>query len=257
MILALDTSGAVSVAVGRPQGDDADGPWRTSLVASEHRYDPRRHAELLMPMVKDALAQAASSPGGVPGDGPSCGVQRIVVGVGPGPFTGLRVAMASAVVLGETWGVPVQGLCSLDAMAAQVVARRMASSFASVIVAADARRREVYWAQYAPDGSCLVAPRVEKAGDVEPVGDGPILAVGRGAHLYSEEFAAKPGVTVYESAEHDDPMVWDASGAGLLQAADLADAGVMQWRPIEPLYLREPDAKVPTTVPGIQGASTP
>jgi tRNA threonylcarbamoyl adenosine modification protein YeaZ len=110
--------------------------------------DARAHAEQLTPNAVGALADAG------------VGVEdlaAVVVGCGPGPFTGLRVGMATAAAFGHALGVPVHGVCSLDAIA--IVAG------GNLLVVTDARRREVYWARYR-DGVRLEGPAVAAPADV-------------------------------------------------------------------------------------------
>ncbi|WP_084038447.1 tRNA (adenosine(37)-N6)-threonylcarbamoyltransferase complex dimerization subunit type 1 TsaB [Demequina sp. NBRC 110053] len=175
MILAIDTSAAVAVALVR------DG----ETLASRSAFAPRGHAELLAGMVEEVLAHAGASRGGV---------ASIVVGTGPAPFTGLRVGLVTARTLGFAWGVPVRGACSLDAVGA---------IHGDATVVADARRKEVYWARY-EGGVRVDGPAVAAPVDVPVAGN----VVGRGATLYPEEFpgaiAADPDpaalVGVVESA---------------------------------------------------------
>src|SRR4051812_8093856 len=97
VILAIDTSTELtSVAVV----DQA------TVIGERSHLDARQHAEVLAPMVRDLLADSATAPGDI---------HAIAVGVGPGPYTGLRVGIATAQALGQAWRVPVHGLCSLDA----------------------------------------------------------------------------------------------------------------------------------------------
>lgn len=200
MILALDTSSAIAVAVV----DDG----RT--VASRSEFAPRGHAELLAGLVESALAEA--------------GVvrpERVVVGTGPAPFTGLRVGLVTARTLGYAWSVPVDGVCSLDAMGA--------AHGGDVTVVADARRKEVYWATYR-GGERVSGPHVSAPADVAVRGD----VVGRGALLYPDAFpGAIPG---------------DPDPACLVRVADAARASGIHDLPTEPLYLRRPD------VHGVPGA---
>jgi tRNA threonylcarbamoyl adenosine modification protein YeaZ len=154
------------------------------------------------------------------------------VGNGPGPFTGLRVGIVSGLVFAHARGVPVHGLCSLDVLAQQAVEHVREGEF---LVATDARRKEVYWARYRVDPDRperdqavrLTEPAVARPADV-PEGDRALPTAGRGPVLYPELFAHPVGVL-------------DAS-AGVL--ADVAmqrlDAGLEL--PVEPLYLRRPDA---------------
>ena len=75
--------------------------------------DARAHTEKLAPLVRDTLAAAGATPADLTG---------IAVGTGPGPFTGLRVGLVTAVTMGHALGIPVHGVCSLDALAEQALA---------------------------------------------------------------------------------------------------------------------------------------
>ena len=188
--LAFDTSTpAVTVAT-------SDGAAETVVAAN-------RHGELLAPLVERVLA-------GRRPDG-------IVVGVGPGPFTGLRVGIVTARAMAHALGIPAYGACSLDALAAPGSA-----------VATDARRREVYWAAYDADGARTEGPHVGKPADVAATlrDLGVTTVAGAGARLYPEAFE---GFTV------TDPEYPDA--IRLLEAPRTDD--------LTPLYLRRPDATPP------------
>ena len=100
----------------------ADG----AVLASSAVTDPRAHAEQLMPLIDRTLADA---------DRRLADVTQIVVGVGPGPFTGLRVGVVTAHTLGFVLGVPVRGVCSLDAGAADAL------TFAADVASADGFER--------------------------------------------------------------------------------------------------------------------
>ena len=202
MILALDTSSAIAVALVSPEG---------AVLASQSEFNPRGHSELLSGLIAAVLEEA-----GVAGTD----VTRIVVGTGPAPFTGLRVGLMTARTLGHVWGVPVEGVCSLDALGASVAGE--------VTAVADARRREVYWATYR-DGVRVSGPAVSAAADVPVVG----AVIGRGALLYPEAF---PGA-----------VEGDPSPALLVDVADRVRAAGGDLS-TEPLYLRRPD------VHGVPGA---
>ncbi|MGW1027094.1 tRNA (adenosine(37)-N6)-threonylcarbamoyltransferase complex dimerization subunit type 1 TsaB [Streptomyces sp. NPDC002577] len=207
LLLALDTATpAVTVALH-------DGE---SVVASSSQVDARRHGELLLPAVDRVLAEAGCKLDAVTG---------IVVGVGPGPYTGLRVGLMTADTFGLVLGVPVHGLCTLDALA-------YASCIEGPFVAAtDARRKEVYWARYADRRTRVTEPAVDRPADIaEQVAGLP--AVGAGARLYPDMF---PNA-------HEPENVSAAALASL--AVEKLQAGEELAAP-RPLYLRRPDAQVP------------
>jgi tRNA threonylcarbamoyl adenosine modification protein YeaZ len=208
LILAFDTATpAVTVAVH-------DG---SDVVACESTVDARRHGELLAPGIATVLNKA----GALPAD-----VTAIAVGTGPGPYTGLRVGLVTARVLGNALGVPVDGVCTLDIIAAEA---RQATSGAEFIVATDARRREVYWARYAASGRRLSEPRVSLP-DLVPPGLG---VAGEGAVLHAGLGAAGAIEPRYPSA------------AQLAQIAAAHVTGGVAPGPAEALYLRRPDAREP------------
>jgi tRNA threonylcarbamoyl adenosine modification protein YeaZ len=212
IVLAIDTSTSVSVAVS------AGSRW-----AHGGSDDPRGHTESVAPLMRDLLANAGVTP---------ADVTDVVVGNGPGPFTGLRVGIVSGLVFGHARGIPVHGVCSLDALAQQAVEHVREGEF---LVATDARRKEVYWARYRvdPDGPeedravRLTEPAVVRPADL-PEEVRSLRTAGRGPVLYPELFP------------HPVPVL-DVS-AGLLWgiAKHRLDEGVEL--PVEPLYLRRPDA---------------
>src|SRR3954449_10855113 len=131
-MLAFDTSTpAVTVAVH-------DG---STVVAEHTEIGVNRHGELLMPGIEQVLAMVGARP---------AELTHVVVGTGPGPFTGLRVGLVTARALGDALGIPVHGVCSLDALA---LLHRQSAGIGGLIVLSDARRREVYCAGYTPEGT--------------------------------------------------------------------------------------------------------
>jgi tRNA threonylcarbamoyladenosine biosynthesis protein TsaB len=209
--LALDTSTVVNVGLAR--GDQVLG---TATVA-----DQMAHVEQLMPLVSECLDAAGVAVGDL---------GKLIVGVGPGPFTGLRVGVVTAHVLGYLCGLELRGVCSLDVLAAQF-AGECSEEF---VVANDARRREVYWAQYSPAGVRIGEPRVSRPSDVPRL---PVI--GTAADLYPDHLRAVSG------PRSMDPAVLATHGPRL------PDAGH------EPLYLRHPDATElarPKSVLHYQGA---
>jgi len=140
LVLALDTATVVNVGLARG----------TEVLAVATVPDRMAHAEQLMPLVAETLADA---------DVRVADLDQIVVGLGPGPFTGLRVGVVTAQILATVTGVPLRGVCSLDVLAAEHAAAGPVEEF---VVATDARRREVYWARYAADGSRRDGPAVDR-----------------------------------------------------------------------------------------------
>lgn len=202
IIIALDTATpAVTAAVV-----SHDTTQRCDVLAQQVTVNARAHAELLTPNVVSALVQAGMQ---------MSDLDAVVVGCGPGPFTGLRVGIATAVAFGQALDVPVYGVCSLDAIGVNTAGE--------VLVVTDARRREVYWARYR-DGIRLAGPGVNAPGDV-PVSGAQHVA---GSAEHAAHFALPYIGPEYPSAE------------GLV-------AAVHDWvstpDPIVPLYLRRPDAK--------------
>jgi tRNA threonylcarbamoyl adenosine modification protein YeaZ len=209
LVLALDTA-TPAVTAGVVELTDTAVVPRSARVA----HDARKHAELLMPGVLAACADAGVA---------LRDVDAVVTGTGPGPFTGLRVGMVTAAALGDALGVPVHGVCTLDAIAAD------AATGEPLLVVTDARRREVYWAAYDAAGRRMEGPHVDAP---SVLGDAVADAV-----------AVAGGMT----AAVDLPAVGPESPtpAGLVAvAADALRAGV-EPGPLEPLYLRRPDAVEP------------
>ena len=122
LVLALDTSSpAVSAGLSRVPRDTGSP---VASLAESVAVDGRRHGELLAVGVRDVLARAGAAPGDL---------DAVVVGLGPGPFTGLRVGLVTAAVLADALRIPAYGVCSLDGLGVQ-----------DGWAVSDARRREVY-----------------------------------------------------------------------------------------------------------------
>lgn len=204
MLLAFDTATPL-VTVALHDGND--------VVAERVSEQAMKHGEQLAPLIEAVLADA----GVVRTD-----LTAIAVGVGPGPFTGLRVGLVTARTLGHVLEIPVYGVCSLDVIAAEAAASGHELAHEGFLVATDARRKEVYLASYDRSGQRLEGPVVTKPGDVAT----GVPVAGAGPALYPESF----------------PQPWgpDRPSAGWLarvvseERADLLDP--------EPLYLRRPDA---------------
>ncbi|MFG2590917.1 tRNA (adenosine(37)-N6)-threonylcarbamoyltransferase complex dimerization subunit type 1 TsaB [Streptomyces sp. NBC_01166] len=191
----------------------------SSVVAETGQVDARRHGELLLPAVDRVLAEA-----GVKLDA----VTDVAVGVGPGPYTGLRVGLVTAATFGSALSVPVHGLCTLDALAYAAGRDGLEGPFA---VATDARRKEVYWARYEDFRTRDGEPAVDRPADIADRLAG-LPVVGAGALLYPEAFPDARG-----------PEHVSAAALAALAAERLASGAALL--PPQPLYLRRPDAQVP------------
>ncbi|MER7458126.1 tRNA (adenosine(37)-N6)-threonylcarbamoyltransferase complex dimerization subunit type 1 TsaB [Micromonospora sp. NPDC126480] len=190
--------------------------------AHRSTVDARAHGELLAPQVDAVLADADARP---------ADLAAIVAGLGPGPFTGLRVGLVTAATMGQVLGVPTYGVCSLDGIG------HPAAAGEPVLAASDARRREIYWAVYDGAGQRIVGPEVsapavaaERARDLAVT-----VAVGDGAHRYAQTLALPV---------RDEPRYPEAAVLATL-AAERIRAGAAS-EPLTPLYLRRPDAVAAT-----------
>ena len=235
-ILTIDTSAVASAAL---LDFDPLDPVRTAeLVANFATTDTRSHAEVLAPGVKSLFADPVT-------EGPA--LDAIVVGTGPGPFTGLRSGITMARTLAFTWGVPLYGMMSLDALAHQVFdapAYRDGRAVGPLamrdfVIATDARRKEVYWARYSAGAQLLDGPHVGPADQIRGV-----QVFGAGAGLY-EEVLSGNGCEVYPLFAEAQPTALElgrAAARKIAAAGSLEGAGLLDSTP---LYLRESDAKVP------------
>lgn len=202
MLLAFDTATAL-VTVALHDGD--------RVVVEHSSEQPMKHGEHLAPLIARAMDDA----GIVRQD-----LTAIAVGVGPGPFTGLRVGLVTARTLGFVLQVPVYGVCSLDVIAAEVVGSGAATG--SFLVATDARRKEVYLASYDEQGQRLAGPAVSRPADVATTAQ----VAGAGPSLYPESFPSS--------------IAPERPSAGWLAAAVTEE--LVELLDPDPLYLRRPDA---------------
>jgi tRNA threonylcarbamoyl adenosine modification protein YeaZ len=203
LVLGIDTSTTVNVGLA----------WDDEVLATRSIGDSRAHVEQLMPLVQQCLTDGRRQ---------LREIDQIVVGLGPGPFTGLRVGIVTAGVLAAALSLPLHGICSLDVLARQHV-RDAAPALGDFLVATDARRREVYWARYDPAGGRVGGPYVN------PPAELPRLpTVGPAVHLYPDRLLGVPGPRSF------DPGVLAMMGPNLPTAGS------------EPIYLRRADAAEPS-----------
>lgn len=231
-VLAVDTATALTtVAVV----SSAEG-----VLAEASHLDARRHAEALPRLVREALAEAGTAPGAL---------DLIAVGVGPGPFTGLRVGVAFARATSHALGIPAVGAMSLDVIARGWVGERT-GPFTAVT---RSRRVEVAWAAY--DASVPASMRRRDGPLIQPDPGYPRhgLVIGDvdGVDEIARPAAADLGRLVLERIAAGEPLPGDrewpedaADGSGAPTSALLASlASADRWLlPALPLYLRRPDA---------------
>ncbi|WP_166133811.1 tRNA (adenosine(37)-N6)-threonylcarbamoyltransferase complex dimerization subunit type 1 TsaB [Nocardioides ochotonae] len=203
MLLAFDTA-TPQVSLALHDGSD--------VVVELTSERPMKHGEQLAPLIAAGLERAGIT---------RHDLTALAVGVGPGPFTGLRVGLVTARTLAMVLEIPVYGVCSLDVLALEA-APTLGTPF---LVATDARRKEVYLASYDADGTRVEGPVVEKPALV--ASDLPV--VGEGGALYPEAFPHAGG-----------PLRPSAGWLARAVAEELAEL-----LDPEPLYLRRPDAETP------------
>jgi tRNA threonylcarbamoyl adenosine modification protein YeaZ len=188
LVLALDTATpASSAALVEVAADTLKG------IAERRTVDPRAHGEKLAPEIAATLAEAGVRPGDL---------GAIVAGLGPGPYTGLRVGLATAASMGQALGIPTYGVCSLDALG-------RAAGPGRVLVATDARRREVYFATYL-DRRREFGPEVARPADV--------------ASIIAARTRNRPGLEVIGESEIIEAATALAGLEGAREAAAIARA---------------------------------
>lgn len=200
VLLAIDTSAGTSVAVVDPVTGRA--------VAERSTDDSRRHAEVIGPFMADVLAEAGTTGAAVTG---------VVAGMGPGPFTGLRVGIAAARTFAAARGVPFLPLVSHDAIAADQ------AQDGPFVVLTDARRREVYWSAYDQTGTRVAGPGLARPADLDEA-----------------IRASRPDAVDWPRAT---VATVPAGRLGALAADRLASGA--PFADDTPLYLRDPDVTVP------------
>jgi tRNA threonylcarbamoyl adenosine modification protein YeaZ len=225
-VLAIDTSAGTSVAVV----ENIDGTPRVlGEAASENTM---KHAESIGTAIADALAQAGAATSAISTGTRVRGIDAVVVGRGPAPFTGLRVGIAAAIMFAEGLNLPIFGVVSHDAIAlAEFEAGLILENSQQLLVTSDARRSEVYWATYSGLNSHgmplrTAGPAVQKPADLET----DLAAAGRAVASASQPITAAHIAKVFFAQQ--------TSGE--------------ESQDITALYLRAPDA-VPTAAKKVSG----
>ncbi len=227
-ILALDTALPVVSACVLETG-------ATEPLAMESLPMERGHAEALLPLIERVMAQV---------EGGFASLDRIAVTVGPGSFTGIRVAVSAARGFGVALDIPVVGVSTLAAFAAPLVlgpkpaARTPASPLQGVIVPAiDARHGHVYLQACSETGAMLMAPAVLSLAEaIDKLPPGPLRITGSAAPLLA--IAAWSG---HRAAEVEGETV----ATPILYVARLGLIADPAGAPPRPLYIKAPDVKPP------------
>ncbi len=223
VVLGFDTATADAAVAATRDGS----PIREVSVPPAADGRPR-HSQVLLAEIEGCVEAA----------GGWTAIERIVVGIGPGSFTGLRIGIATARALSQARRIPIAPVVTLDALARGISAHPAGDGRAALPVM-DARRGEAFAALYEEDGSELwppsVAPPDRLAKRVGELDSAP-LAAGDGALRFAAELEAA-GATVA-------PPEDEVHRIAARHVCALGEAAI-EASPdrIEPLYLRPPDAK--------------
>ena len=213
LLLAFDTATpAVTVAVGE---SGPDGSF--TLRAGAGSVDARRHGELLSPTIVRVTEEAGIT---------LADLDHIAVGIGPGPYTGLRVGLATAHALADALGIPCHGVTTLDALAFAT------GRTAPFVAMTDARRKEVFWARYDDHLTRVGEVAVDRPAELDT---GGLPLVGDGARMYADVLGAGP----------DSPEPLHPDAAAMAELALLRLHRGEKLPDPQPLYLRRPDAVEP------------
>jgi tRNA threonylcarbamoyl adenosine modification protein YeaZ len=233
LVLGFDTSTpAVTVGVAEVEKWDLpEGGWLATasegftLLSAHTEVATNKHGELLAPLIERALSDANANPRDLTAVG---------VGLGPGPFTGLRVGIVTALAMADALGIKAFGLPSLS-----FIGRGRRG------VASNARRKQVYWGVPSGRGRFRIGPEIgtpEEAAEQFRLA-GISRVAGEGPSLYPEAFAGFSSAVDDRYPRIEDLLTYVA--AKLQERAEGDD--------LTPLYLRRPDA----TPPGKPKSVTP
>ena len=216
-ILALDSSGAAcSVAL-----------WRRDAVVAR-RYQPmmRGHAEALMPMLVQTMAEAGES---------LRALTAIGVTIGPGAFTGIRIGLAAARGIGLSTGTPVVGVTTFAAVAEAVSETERTGR--RLLVLLDSKRGDVFVQEFTADGGAVGSPAILPPDGVrQRLASGRFILAGDGVRIVRPHLDAADPAVSYSSA--DGPV--DAANVARLAARSVAQRAGL---PPTPLYLRAPEVR--------------
>jgi len=211
LLLALDTAGpVVGAAVAR--GEQSLGSWSARVVRGTERR--------LIPAVQELLQ----------GQSPDC----VVVSIGPGAFTGLRVGLATALGLASAAGCPLVGVSSLQARAALVPGKDQ------VLALLDARKSRVYAGLYdtRPTVPVLLGGEADLVA-AQALPEGPVLAIGEGVFVAGDELGAA-GCSIAPWPDRCPTDALTRIGLARFEAGEVSSAEELRLS-----YIRPPDAKPP------------
>jgi len=218
-ILALDSSGAAcSTALWR----------RGAVVARRYREMARGHAEVLMPMLVETMAEAGES---------LSALNAVAVTVGPGAFTGIRIGLAAARGIGLAADIPVVGVTTFAAVAEAVSEKERANR--RLLVLLDSKRGDVFVQEFSSERTAIGLPTIlSPDAALDRLASGSFILAGDGiAVVRSQVDAASPDVA-YSAVDGPADACWVAQLAvrSIAERTDL---------PPTPLYLRAPEPRSP------------
>lgn len=220
LALAVTSStGVVSMAIGRQRANVTNSgrpmitPDTAQVLAELTFATERRHAEEISPRLQDLLQESSVD---------LVDLDKLVVDIGPGRFTGLRVGLSTIRSLGFALGIPIVGVTSLDILAAGMPAQK-------VTAVIDARREEVFQQTYV-EGHAVGEPQVGPAPSLAPSAVG--VVVGDGADRYDDVYGAQSQLVGIETGRNPH--------AATMLHMTVGHHGVASTE-VAPLYLRDPD----------------
>ncbi len=201
--------------------------WVGGKCFHRSTLQPRMHAELILPFVDELLLEANIQ---------KKDLQGLVVGQGPGAFTGVRIGVAVTQGLALALDIPIVAVSNLETLAFAAYRKLETTEKRTVLVATDARMNEVYWAKYTIQGNHIQALTKEQVCSATKVSLSHVDAyIGSGFSVY-------PELQVY-SKQHTMPFettVYSQAKDMLLMVKDRFNSLASTIEIIEPVYLREP-----------------
>ncbi len=208
------------------------------VICEEGIEAGRSHLEMLLPSIQNLLKGNNYS---------LSDIDRIVAGIGPGTFSGLRVGVSTARALAQTLEIPLSGFSTLEAMALELNRRFAHSGLRKLMPLIDAKRGQVFTQFYRIEGEGVIAPEsdvlcldpVSLVGRVGVIAQEKVGAGGNGAIPYRDAFA---GSNLLELLPVEDEGNRVHAGWLLHKPGSHLDQDVNNLRNLVPMYVREPDA---------------